>query len=381
MFDDLVRVFDSWFYGEDLSKAGPKGLSKWNKYTDVAERLNGKSKKDITFTCCHPDHPGEKHVLGSVQGNLHFLLGYCNPRFYLADYHWLVIDPSLGEEEAVNLFQERGHPARPEAWASTMTNDPGNEGDIEAGSPHPSSVPELEIENVKRLSSKGAREVRSGAHTYLALPAEGVLYCKETMVYYPWALVKDSFLSAANPEIAQKMEEAFKERSENVEETVHKSSEPEFLRALAVPGSFHMDVYPLIKSHFPTPGSVFCVEDKSGQDLYGVVSPSSITFYDRSASLVPLELYGRRYESLSLLKGGDVNPSILYSLAVSMFGVDHSVISNLAKASEAGHGLPQVVGAETQGFDFIDDSGPTSLERKVVRDGDTFRVVLGSSDV
>ena len=112
----ILKAFDAW---DELLKARKaKGLDNWAKLKHLAGKLAGKHGRHITFTCSHPKHgqTGDKHNLGSTEGNLHFLLGYGNPGFHLAPYHWQIIYPDLDEEEAVSFSAKQGHPSQPRLW-------------------------------------------------------------------------------------------------------------------------------------------------------------------------------------------------------------------------------------------------------------------------
>ena len=80
----ILDVFDSW---QPLAKDRPEALAK--SVEAISERLQGKSTEEISFSCVHPAHEGVmvKHVLGSVEGNTHFLMGFGSPAFHLAPYH------------------------------------------------------------------------------------------------------------------------------------------------------------------------------------------------------------------------------------------------------------------------------------------------------
>ena len=315
MFESLLEVFDSW---EPLIKARKaKGLAKWDKLSRIADKLKDKKSSDITFTTCYPGQEGKKKILGSVEGNLHFLMGYANPAFHVAAYHWLVIDPNISAEEAEELHKQKGHPSRPSLWDRTDLGDTEPEGDVIEGEPHPTVA---EIQESARIKQKYASEsvsFNSGFGSYVAIPSLGLVYGQHNKHVYKWEMVKNSFLAASNPKVVEAMngieeEEAAVEKSHLI---------PEQIANVALVSEFSEDVYPLVKSHFPSPGSVVPLEIATGESVYGVVSTDSISFYDREGYSVGVDVYDRRYSGFELTKGGDIHPSVLYNFAVGYLGL------------------------------------------------------------
>ncbi|MHA2068462.1 MAG: hypothetical protein ACXABY_29210, partial [Candidatus Thorarchaeota archaeon] len=74
---------------EEIVKARKaKGLDNWKKLDYLSDKLKGKKSSHITFTTSYPGQEGSKKHLGSASGNLQFVLGYANPGFHVAPYHW-----------------------------------------------------------------------------------------------------------------------------------------------------------------------------------------------------------------------------------------------------------------------------------------------------
>lgn len=191
---------------ETLEKARKaKGLHQWESLQHIADKLRGKKVADITFTTAYPGQEGQKKRLGSTQGNYQFLMGYANPGFHVASYHWQIVDPNLSDTEARDLCKTVGHPSRPEVWAK-IQDKPGAEGDLEEGRPHESFV----VDSDSTPSDSGhtypkSFMVRSGAGSYKAVPSEGLVYGLHNRHVYKWDLVKDTFFAASNPEMAEAM--------------------------------------------------------------------------------------------------------------------------------------------------------------------------------
>lgn len=321
---------------EDLIKARKaKGLDNWDRLKHLAGKLSGKKSSDITFTCAHPKHGagGEKHNLGSVEGNLHFMLGYVNPGFHLAPYHWHVIYPELDEAEAISFAAEQQHPSKPRFWQESKLVV-SMEGDLQEGRPHTYAYAAKEAKDKADRSMKATTRYGS----YYADPVTQTIYEPAADKAYNWDLVKNSYFAYENPKIKAAMEAASL--------SVTKSYKlPEMVRQLSEAGSWASDVYPLVKSLFPKPGSVVLL--RMGQEtIYGLVKSDQISLVDEAGHSVAFTQYDRQYSTLDLTKGGDLHPSILYNFAVAHLGVDAAHLIDVVKSR-----------SEQAQFDY-----PTSVE-------------------
>jgi hypothetical protein len=329
MSDELdvasLCVFDAW---EPIEKARkPKGLQNWSRLSHIADKLEGKSSKDISFTTSYPGQEGRKKILGSIEGNLHFLMGYANPGFHLAEYHWQIIDPNLSDEEASELNRVKGHPSRSELWGKSGLTAVV-EGDEEAGAPHADFVVTQKDEESRKELLESSMYVPSGAGTYVAVPPRQVIIDADTTQIYRWPLVKDSMFGFVHTEVAQRMDEA-----RGADTSILKSMKNE---------EFADEVYPFVKSIFPLPGSAIPLETDTTEIVYGITTPSSVRFVDREGLPVSLRVFGREYTSFDLVKGGDVHPSVVLSFAVEALGVDpefiHKGIADSLKGRETEFG-------------------------------------------
>lgn len=444
--DLLEKSFDAW--SDLISKARKaKGLDNWTKLKDVASKLTGKQAKHITFTSSHPSYEGKpvKHTLGSTTGNLHFLLGYANPAFHLAPYHWQVIDPHLSDEDIKN----RQHPSNPKFWAQSGL-PLVDEGDFDEGQPHPSVKASKDSEARKAARKAEALPVTCGYGYYVCVPSEGIVFSADTGQIYKWEVVKDSFFAAVNPEVAEKMNEAaqppeFETSDEEVEksasthggftsseakyiaeklgidfdkhdfsfnEFVHgvneeiehsdvvkkdplkigrialehlkedkhyytklsrvmKKSYPEAITPFLRAGEFSSDVYPLVKSLFPAPGSMVPM----GSSLWAVIEKSNISFYTPDGQPTRVRVFDRMYDSFDLTEDGNIHPSILMNFAVKYLGINKGDLSKYLVEEVLCKGVPPIVeGDPTPGFDDI-PSEYNEVERTVVVLGNTARVV------
>jgi hypothetical protein len=367
---DSLEIFDSWEFVRKARKA--KGLENWSRLQHVAHKLNGKKSSDISFTTAYPGKEGQTKVLGSVEGNLHFLMGYGNPGFHLASYHWQIMDPHLDDDAAEELHRVRGHPSRPEFWKNAGLEDKA-EGDLTEGMPHPSAI--AVQEQVKR-ESEGIR-VTSGSGVYLAVPSEGLVYGEHNDHIYKWDVVKDSFMAATNPKLYEAMEEAAEEeRTEKSYGPVipdlvkHRVSESE---------SFDEDVYPLIKTLFPSPGSVVLLDTHTGEVIYGVISKSSIAFYDKIGQVANIQAYDRLYSVFDLRKSGDIHPSILHNFALHYLGLDKETLEQTATPYYEIKRAPFVVkGDPSPGFENVsaEVDAIEVLHKSVVVEGNTYRLII-----
>lgn len=269
---------------EDIIKARkPKGLGKWKKLEHVWDKLEGKTAKDITFTTCYPGQEGDVKQLGSSEGNLHFLLGYVNPSFHLAPYHFQIVDPNLTDDEAA----KKGHPSNPRYWEESGL-PLEDEGDLEEGVPHPFSMSSPTAEARLALKRSGSKRVTAGHSDYVISPDQTVVYSMTTGHSFSSAVVEGSRF----------FYEHIKDSGDTVSKSLHSRIRME---------RYHHDVYPFIKSMCPTPGAVFRVHD----DLFAVVRPSHIEFLDKKADPTTVTVFDREYSEFDLTKGGDVHPSIL----------------------------------------------------------------------
>ena len=320
LLEALVKSFDSWEYLAKARKA--KGLDKWKKLLPLSEKLSGKKASHISYTCMHPSHETPVvHHLGSNEGNLHFLMGYGNPGFHLAPYHMQIIDPNVTEEEAEELAKR--HPSNPSFWKG----DVFVEGDKQEGKPH-SGVKE-KIKAIRR-EKLDKFQVTQNTGTYTAIPVEGVVYGPED-VQYNWALVKDSYFSEQDSKMADAMNivAEIKEARKSFE-NVFNSSIPDTVAHVAQQSagtSFVDNIYPLVKSKFPPPGTVVPLQSISEETIYGVVTKKSIDFYDRACNEVSVRAYDRWYPSLPLEKGGNIHPSVLLNFICGHLGIMRSDIS------------------------------------------------------
>ncbi len=372
---DTLQIFDSWDPIRKARKA--KGLENWSRLQHMAEKLKGKKASDISFTTAYPGKEGQRKILGSVEGNLHFLLGYGNPGFYLAVYHWQIMDPHLDDDAAEELHRIKGHPSRPELWKQAGLEDTP-EGDLELGMPHPAAVAAQEM---AKRESEGIRVV-SGAGIYLAVPSEGLVYGDHNGHVYMWAVVRDSFLAATNPSLVEAMDAAAEEETEksygpDVPEMV-KHCVPSHPRGTMI---FGQDVYPLVKSLFPKPCSVIPVETPTREVIYGVVMSTNISFYDRTGRPVEIQAYDRVYKSFDLSRGGDIHPSVLYNFGVQYLGLDKSDLEDYAVPRAEIYTTSFVVkGEPSPGFDDVPATQDQLelLRKSVTLVDNTYRLVVGS---
>lgn len=321
---DLFSTFDAL---EPLIKAKAKTLDKWKKMSDLGEKLAGKSASDITFTSSHPQYEGAEvqHTLGSSVGNLHFLLGYVNPGFHVADYHWMLVDPFLTEEEAAG----REHPANPEFWERSGLED-RDEGDIAAGTPHSSySVRKEAKERIEALSKEAVQAV-GGYTNYVGFPSQQVILDSDTGHLYSWDLFKDSMFSAENTEFADAMNS--KEDTVQEKPTTISKALPLPVIESATAGEYS-NVYPLVDSCFPKPGSILTMSTE-GNEVYGVFGKSRVYFKDKYGKDVKVHIYDSVHKSLDLRPDGGMHPSVLLNFAVHYLNVDKDALAQFMESSE-----------------------------------------------
>lgn len=374
---ESLDIFDAW---DPIVKARKvKGLENWSRLQHMAEKLKGKKHSDISFTTAYPGKEGQVKILGSVEGNLHFLLGYGNPGFHMASYHWQVIDPGIDDESAEELYRVKGHPSRPELWKKAGLEDKP-EGDLELGMPHPSAV--AAQEQAKR-EQEGIR-VAVGAGVYLAVPSEGLVYGEHNGHVYVWDVVKDSFMAAMNPTLVEVMDAAQEDKKTEKSVRMYGPTIPEMVHhQLPVVRSFDADVYPLVKSVFPVPGSVVPIDTLTSEVIYGVLSNHDIRFYDRSGYELEISAYDRTYKSFDLRKGGDVHPSILYNFGVHYLGLNAEDLNQFAESHREIESAPFIVkGTPSPGFDDILGTlnNLECLHKSVLIVGDTYRLVVRESE-
>lgn len=340
-------VFDSW---DPILKARKaKGLGKWKKLESIAGFLQGKKAEHITFTCSHPSHGGEevKHVLGSTTGNLHFLMGYGNPGFALAPYHWLIIDPNLDEKE-VSSFP---HPSRPEFWKASGL-EVTSEGDEEDGKPHPKAKKTLDSSERKKKLQQEAVRASNGYREYLGVPSLGLVFGLSNNQVYRWDLVKDSFFAVTNPEFTEAMSLGEDEPVEGVEKSILLSD-------------FDEDVYPVVKSSFPRPGSTIPMLSKS-KTVYGLVTPNSIEFYDDNGVPAEILIYDSVQKAIDLTVNGTSHPEVVANLALNVLGI------NVQECDDS----PVVKGNPSPGYEEVLPTQPSSEANREVEVVDGYARVI-----
>ncbi len=341
----------------------------------MAEKLKGKKHSDINHTPAYTNKDGQKSPLGSVEGNLHFLLGYGNPGFHLASYHWQIMDPNLDDEAAEELHRVKGHPSRPELWKQAGLEDTP-EGDLELGMPHPAAV--AAQEQAKR-EQEGIR-VAVGAGVYLAVPSEGLVYGEHNGHVYTWDVVKDSFIAAMNPTLVEAMDAAQEEERAEKSVSTFGPVIPDMVKhRLPNVRTYTFDVYPLVKSMFPEPGSVISIDTPTRETLYGVVSDHDIKFYDRVGAEITIRAYDRTYKSFDLRRGGDVHPSVLYNFGVHCLGLNRDDLGEYASSHREIQTSPFIVkGIPSPGFDDVPATQEQleALRKVVLVEGDTYRLII-----
>lgn len=349
--DIIGDVFTSW--KPLLTKARKaKGLSKWKKLQHLAHKLENKQISSIKFTAVDPSTGDTStHILGSVEGNQKFLLGYVNPGFHIAAYHWQVVDPSLSDEDAELIHKQKGHPAIPQFWYSN--NLPGNllEGDTEEGSPHPSFTEEKRRKAQKELEEKSIVKV----DRYEVDVLEGLVNDKQYGAVYAWDLVQATYPTSTNEDLEKIMEENEVEKALDSLAYIPPYGERlEELRKSYSEREWDPDVYPLVQSTFPLPGSLVTL----GKGLYGLLTSTSIEFYDEQGFSTPISLFGEEVISLDLRKGGATFPSVILNLATEYMGVDKDTLLSFSSSetSEEEELPPCVKGLPTPGISYVESS-------------------------
>jgi hypothetical protein len=374
---DLFQYFDAW---EPLLKARKaKGLDKWARLQNLSEKLQGKDSSAISFTCSHPSHAKEpiKHLLGSIEGNLHFLMGYGNPDFHVAPYHWQIIDPNVTDEEAVELTKRMPHPSNPSFWAKAgITAEP--EGDTDEGNSHPTQKKAREDKRKQEFRDSEAITVQSASGIYTCYPSEGMIYGNHNGHVYAWELVKDSFFTAQNPQVAEAMNSSSVKKS--FDGLKFKTAIPQELRAYTAQFAgelYHEEVWPLVKSRFPAPGKVIKLASNTQETLYGVTTPTSIEFYDRSAKPANVRLFDRQYTHFDLTRDGNVPPASLFRFLTKHFKINAELLSGFSKSTNTATVTANawfVDGEASPGWDSI-SADLQDFEKSIVVDGDVMKVV------
>lgn len=292
-------VFNSW----PLTKA----ISHKEKMFKVAELLANKTASDITFSAMDEVGDIDKYVLGSVEGNLKFLLGYVNPGFYYAPYHLQIMDPGLTDEEAALIYETKGHPSIPELWNINGV-PPFAEGDLAEGKP---AVDVAKKNNLFKFKFNGK--------SYVADPDSQLITCKSTGRIYAWSLVKNTYLASQVPKLLEKMEP---EQTPVVKALPYPAELWQVVDLMK--GEEYADnVYPLVKSSFPKPGSII----KLKNDGYAVFWSNQVSLYDKDGNTSPVRMWDRVDEDgvIDLTKGSaELFPCVILNFASKYLGLDLS---------------------------------------------------------
>lgn len=372
---DFFNNFDSW---EPLFKARKaKGLDKWDRLKNISEKLQGKDIKAISFTCSHPSHGGEpvKHLLGSIEGNLHFLLGYGNPKFHLAPYHWQIVDPNTTDEEAEETFNRMHHPSNPVLWGKSGLSAE-DEGDTAEGKPHPMAAAAKKKQQSEAQRQAEAIKAVTPTGSYTVYPSEGIVVGEHNDHVYRWDLVKDTFFTAQNPDVVATMEASAVTKS--LFGVTYKEGIPDLVkqRAREFRGeNFDQSVWPLVKSRMPAPGAVLKLETNQAERVFGVVTPTSLEFYGRDCSPVELRVFDRVYKSFDLVPEGNVPPAALSAFMVKHFRINKDFLSEITSdAKPVEKSVICVEGEPSPGWEDVDDF--SKLKKSIVYEGDTIRLVV-----
>lgn len=275
-------MFDYW---ESLCKAG-----KLKEVSSVVSLVNKKVPESLSYTCLHPSHKMQtKHLLGSAEGNTHFLLGFANPNFKTSAYHYKMIDPTLTDEAAEELASQLGNPTR--------VQQPGpEEGDT--------------------LNTNKSITKKLGAATYTIYTNRVV--CKDTFSPYARELLSLSYVPMVEIEVPE-----VKDKDNSVV--------PEIVKGLAAAfadATFEEDVCRLVKDKFPVPGSVVPVTTGSGESVYAVISTDSLDFYNRIGESVGITVFDKVYKSMPLSLEGDAHPAVLLNFADNCLGIDTKLLKS-----------------------------------------------------
>ncbi len=291
MHNDFLSIFDAI---EPLAKGKSSSMKK------LAKKLVGKEVRHISFTCGHPSHAEPVvHLLGTIEGNTHYLLGFANPLFVAAPYHFQLIDPSLPIGVATRLFKMIGNPSNPALWPAG----------IQAG-------PEGETKDTPKEASA---TVTFGASSYQVTGT--MVTCAATQAMYAPELVCLSYMPS------QKMMQAEAAAAEVVDTT------PSTIKALCASevSVFVDDVYPFVRNTFPGPGTCVPINTESSETIYGIMTNKSVDFYNRAGEKAGLEVFGRRLTELDLVAGGNSHPSVLVNFAEKHLSIDVDLIKSFSE--------------------------------------------------
>lgn len=308
-----------------ILKSRSKSIDKWKKLQHVASHLEGKSAADITFTSSHPSYGGEpvQHTLGSSVGNLHFLLGYVNPQFHVAPYHWVLVDPFISPEDIPKME----HPARSDYWEKSGLGDVGEEGDLKEGNPHPDYAAAKERQTREDQFVQEAVQARGGYAEFVGFPSTGMFFDVNTGRPYRWEHFQNSLFARRNPEFAEAMNQAVPS-TEDENNEVYGVEVPETViqKALDEHGDFAHGVYPLVQSCFPEPGSIVPIEGDS-EEIYAVIGSERVHFFGRRGEPAYVQVFDDVYKSFDLREDGELHYSILLNFAVKYLRLSKALIS------------------------------------------------------
>lgn len=294
------------FTGWDLSK----GISYQEKLQKVAELLNDKEASAITFTAIETDGTLSQYVLGTIEGNTKFLLGFVNPGFHVAPYHYMVVDPNLAEPEAKLIYKVRGHPAIPGLWERN-NQVPFEEGDMEDGKPHPKAfiVPYKDPTFVSVVDGR----------KYYANPEKQTLEDADTGNIFAWSLISSSYVSSQDPNLREKMNlfvpGTFDARMEKSLEKVAPGA-VQYWSTAYQGDDWDSNVYDFVRSSFPKPGSVL----KKG-DLFAVMTTRDVLFFKEDGSKEFISAWGEQFSNLDLTTEGYVLPGAILNFAKSFLNI------------------------------------------------------------
>jgi hypothetical protein len=298
-----VKLFDVFTAWEPLFKS-----LKAEQVTRLAELLNNTEADDITFTAIDFEGNTKEYVLGSIEGNSKFLLGYLNPGFRLMPYHFIMIDPNITDEEAQKMMEERGHPANPRFWAEAGV-DPFFEGPDE-GTPHPSVPQNTESEE------DASFEFTFKGKSYMSDPDNQLVYCLSDEKVYHWSLLRNTFFASQNPDLVQLMD------LYQVTKLINEI--PAVKEAEVYKGQLWDDnVLPLVKGVLPSPGSAVKLES----DTIGIVTSDSVYFVNNKGIMKSLQISNTDVDSISLSPEG-VGSVILLDFMNKYFNIDVNALEN-----------------------------------------------------
>ncbi len=358
-----MLIFEAWDPIVKARKA--KGLENWKRLEHVADRLTGKKMSDITFTSSHPMYNGEKvkHTLGSTTGNMHFLMGYVNPGFHVAPYHWQIIDPYLTDEEVAG----KQHPARPDLWKqSGLPTEP--EGDQTSGEPHPTFKKVQKQQSDAMSIKREAVFAKAGYGRYIGIPSMGIVFCPLNKKMYSWDIVRGSFLSATNKRFYEEMEAA-KSESLDAQEFIDKSVNQYVLNeALKHVGkSLSEDAYAIVRQVMPAPGSIIDMDT-----AYGIVTDSSVMFMSKSTgNPLQVEVFDKSINSLNFT--GEQHPSVVLNFLEEYLDVSRSSIEGVVHKSS--NNFETVVNGEATANSENWDFAKPSTHREIARIDGVSKVV------